>query len=122
MMRTLLVFSIVAVSAMLLLVFGLSAAASGRSLAGSSEDQKDAQRVTIDNFSFAPATLTVPAGTKVTWTNRDDVPHNVISVDKKFASPVLDTDEEFSYSFTDPGTYEYYCSIHPKMTGKVIVQ
>jgi plastocyanin len=114
-MRTLLVFSIVAVSAMLLLVFGLSTAAGGRSLAGS-------YRVTIDNFSFAPATLTVPAGTKVTWTNRDDVPHNVISVDKKFASPVLDTDEEFSYSFTDPGTYEYYCSIHSKMTGKVIVQ
>jgi plastocyanin len=50
------------------------------------------------------------------------VPHNVISVDKKFASPVLDTDEEFSYSFTDPGTYEYYCSIHPKMTGKIVVQ
>jgi amicyanin len=122
MMRTLLVFSIVAVSATLLLAFGLSAAASGRSVAGSSEDQKDAYRVMIDNFSFAPATLTVPAGTKVTWTNRDDVPHNVISVDKKFASPVLDTDEEFSYSFTNPGTYEYYCSIHPKMTGKIVVQ
>lgn len=123
MMRTLLVFSILAVSAMLVLVLGLSAAAAGgRSLAGSSEDQKDAQRVTIDNFSFTPATLTVPAGTKVTWINRDDVPHNVISVDKKFASPVLDTDEEFSYSFTNPGTYEYYCSIHPKMTGKIVVQ
>jgi amicyanin len=106
---------------MLVLVFGLSAA-SRRPLAGSSEDQKDAYRVTIDNFSFMPTTLTVPAGTKVTWINHDDVPHNVISVDKKFASPVLDTDEEFSYNFTDPGTYEYYCSIHPKMTGKVVVQ
>jgi len=122
-MRTLLLFSTVAVAAMLALIFGLSAAAAGgKSLAGSSEDQKDAYRVKIDNFSFTPATLTVPAGTKVTWTNRDDVPHNVISVDRKFASPVLDTDEEFSYLFTDPGAYEYYCSIHPKMTGKVLVQ
>lgn len=120
-MRNLSVFVIVALSAMLVLVFGLSAA-SRRPLAGSSGDQKDAYRVTIDNFSFMPTTLTVPAGTKVTWINHDDVPHNVISVDKKFASPVLDTDEEFSYNFTDPGTYEYYCSIHPKMTGKVVVQ
>jgi amicyanin len=121
-MRNLLVFSVVVVSAMLVLVFGLSAAAGGRSLAGSSEGKEDAYRVTIDNFSFLPATLTVPAGTKVTWINHDDVPHNVISVDKKFASPVLDTDEEFSYNFTAPGTYSYYCSIHPKMTGKVVVQ
>ncbi len=124
-MRNLSVFVIIVMSAMLVLVFGLSAVPGGKSLAGSSKDQKDqkdAPRVAIDNFSFMPATLTVPVGTKVTWTNRDDVPHNVISVDQKFASPVLDTDDEFSYNFTDPGTYEYYCSIHPKMTGKVVVQ
>ena len=78
--------------------------------------------VNIDNFSFSSITLTVPAGTTVTWTNKDDVPHNVISADKLFASPVLDTDERFSYTFTKPGAYPYYCSIHPKMTAKVVVQ
>ncbi|MFB3920301.1 MAG: cupredoxin family copper-binding protein [Terriglobia bacterium] len=78
--------------------------------------------VSIDNFSFGPATLTINAGTTVTWTNKDDVPHNVISDDKLFASPVLDTDESFSYTFTKPGTFGYYCSIHPKMTAKVTVK
>lgn len=122
-MRNLLVFVIVVVSAMLVLVFGLSAVAGGRSHSlAPRKMRRMPPGATIDNFSFMPATLTVPVGTKVTWVNRDDVPHNVISVDKKFASPVLDTDDEFSYNFTDAGTYEYYCSIHPKMTGKVVVQ
>src|SRR6266404_4399900 len=78
--------------------------------------------VKIDNFSFGPATLTVAAGTTVTWTNRDDIPHTVVSDDKVFKSKVLDTDEKFSFTFTKPGTYGYFCSIHPKMTGKVVVQ
>ncbi len=78
--------------------------------------------VKIDNFSFGPATLTVAAGTTVTWTNRDDIPHTVVSDDKVFKSKVLDTDEKFSYTFTKQGTYPYFCSIHPKMTGKVVVQ
>jgi plastocyanin len=80
--------------------------------------------VKIDNFSFGPATLTVPAGTTVTWTNRDDIPHTVTSSDdpKMFKSKVLDTDEKFSFTFSKPGTYPYFCSIHPKMTAKVIVQ
>ena len=80
--------------------------------------------VKIDNFSFGPATLTVAAGTTVTWTNRDDIPHTVVSADdpKVFKSKVLDTDEKFSYAFTKAGTYSYFCSIHPKMTGKVVVQ
>jgi amicyanin len=79
--------------------------------------------ITIDNFKFSPATLEVAAGTKVTWTNRDDVPHVVASVTKKlFVSPVLDTDEAYSFTFKDPGTYEYYCSMHPRMTGKVVVK
>ncbi len=121
-MRDLVVFSSAALAAMLLLILGLSAATYGRPAAGPPEDSNGKYRVSIDNFSFMPATLTVPAGTKVTWINRDDVPHNAISVDKKFASPVLDTDEEFSYTFADPGTYPYYCSIHPKMTAKVMVQ
>jgi plastocyanin len=78
--------------------------------------------VKIDNFSFGPAAITVKAGTTVTWTNRDDIPHTVVSDDKLFKSKVLDTDEKFSYTFSKPGTYPYFCSVHPKMTGKVVVQ
>jgi plastocyanin len=80
--------------------------------------------VKIDNFSFAPATLTVAVGTRVTWTNRDDIPHTVVSTDdpKAFKSKVLDTDEQFSYTFTKAGTYPYFCSVHPKMTGSVVVK
>jgi len=78
--------------------------------------------VKIDNFSFGPAQITVPAGTTVTWTNRDDIPHTVVSDDKLFKSNALDTDDKFSYTFAKPGTYPYFCSLHPKMTGKVVVQ
>lgn len=78
--------------------------------------------VKIDNFSFGPETLTVPVGTTVTWTNRDDIPHTVVSTDGVFKSKVRDTDEKFSYTFAKTGTYSYYCSVHPKMTGKVVVQ
>ena len=78
--------------------------------------------VKIDNFSFTPATLTVTVGTTVTWTNRDDIPHTVVSTDGVFKSKVRDTDEKFSYTFTKAGEYPYYCSVHPKMTGKIVVQ
>ena len=78
--------------------------------------------VKIDNFSFAPQTVTVPAGATVTWINRDDIPHTVVSTDGVFNSKVKDTDEKFSYTFAKAGTYSYYCSVHPKMTGKVVVQ
>jgi plastocyanin len=57
----------------------------------------------------------------VTWTNHDDVPHNIVSTEKKFTSPVLDTDQQFSHRFEAPGTYPYYCSLHPKMTGQIVV-
>ena len=78
--------------------------------------------VKIDNFSFGPQTITVPVGATVTWINRDDIPHTVVSTDGVFKSKVRDTDEKFSYTFAKPGTYSYFCSIHPKMTGKVVVQ
>ena len=81
-----------------------------------------AAEVKVDNFSFSPATLTVAAGTTVTWTNRDDIPHNVVSTDKVFKSKVMDTDEKFSYTFTKAGSYAYFCSIHPHMTGTVVVK
>ena len=78
--------------------------------------------VKIDNFSFGPTALTVPVGTTVTWTNRDDIPHTVVSTDGVFKSKALDTDDKFSFVFSKPGTYSYFCSIHPKMTGQMIVQ
>ena len=78
--------------------------------------------VKIDNFSFGPQTLTVAVGTTVVWTNSDDIPHTVVSTDGVFKSKVRDTDEKFSYTFTKAGTYPYFCSVHPKMTGKVVVQ
>ena len=84
--------------------------------------QPTTAEVKIDNFSFGPATITVAVGTTVTWTNRDDIPHTVVSDEKVFKSKVLDTDEKFSYTFTKPGTYGYFCSVHPKMTGKVVVR
>jgi plastocyanin len=85
-------------------------------------DQPASAEVKIDNFSFGPQTLTVAAGTTVTWKNNDDVPHTVVSDDKAFKSKALDTDDKFSYTFTKPGTYNYFCSVHPKMIAKIVVQ
>lgn len=88
------------------------------------QQKAQSAEVKIDNFSFGPASLTVSVGSTVTWTNRDDIPHTVVSTDdpKVFKSKVLDTDEKFSFTFAKAGTYAYFCSVHPKMTGKVIVQ
>ena len=78
--------------------------------------------IKIDNFSFGPMTLTVSTGTTVTWTNNDNDPHTVVSADKTtFKSPALDTGEKYSYTFTKPGKYAYFCSVHPKMTAEVVV-
>jgi Icc protein len=100
---------------------GMTGEAMGTAGAAPSAATGAANAINIDNFSFGPAIAMVPAGTTVTWTNHDDIPHNVISTEKAFASPVLDTDQKFSFTFEKAGTYPYYCSIHPKMTGKVIV-
>jgi plastocyanin len=85
-------------------------------------DSTPATDVVIDNFSFTPATLTIPAGTRVTWTNHDDIPHNIVHTDLKFKSKALDTNESFSYDFSEPGTYEYFCSLHPKMKATIVVE
>jgi plastocyanin len=77
--------------------------------------------VVVESFTFAPAMSQVPVGTSVTWINKDDAPHNIVSTDRAFKSPVLDTDDRFSHRFDAPGTYHYYCAMHPKMTGQVIV-
>jgi plastocyanin len=96
----------------------------GSSSGSAKAEQAVAAEVKIDNFSFGPAMLTVPVGATVTWSNRDDIPHTVVSADdpKLFKSKVLDTDEKFSYTFTKAGTFPYFCSVHPKMTGTVVVR
>jgi plastocyanin len=105
------------------LVIGIGMIATGqKNFLASAQEKPETTEVKIDNFSFGPATLTVPAGTSVTWTNRDDIPHTVVSGDGVFKSKALDTDEKFSFTFSKAGTYPYFCSIHPKMTAKVIVQ
>lgn len=78
--------------------------------------------VRVDNFTFGPETITVPVNGTVTWVNKDDVPHVIASTDGVFKSKALDTDDKYSYTFSKPGTYPYFCAIHPKMVGKVIVQ
>jgi amicyanin len=78
--------------------------------------------VQIDNFSFTPQEIRVKAGTTITWTNRDDIPHTVVSTEEAFKSKALDTDDKFTTTLTKPGTYAYFCSIHPKMTGKIVVE
>jgi plastocyanin len=105
-------------------LMGLSGIVAERKSFAASAQEKPAStaEVKIDNFVFGPAAITVPVGTIVTWTNRDDIPHTVVSTEKVFKSKVLDTDEKFSFTFTKPGEYPYFCSIHPKMTGKVVVQ
>src|ERR1700686_4171563 len=103
------------VIALLLLVGSPNATAADQPAAASTE-------VKIDNFSFGPQTVTVPVGATVVWTNSDDIPHTAVSTEGLFKSKVMDTDEKFSYTFTKAGTYPYYCTIHPKMTGKVVVQ
>jgi plastocyanin len=80
--------------------------------------------ITIDNFSFGPQSLTVAPGTTVTWINHDDEPHTVVNAGnpRAFKSAALDTDDKFTFTFDKPGTYEYFCSIHPHMTGTVVVK
>jgi plastocyanin len=78
--------------------------------------------VTIDNFTFAPATITVEPGAIVKWLNRDDIPHTVVAKSLTFRSKALDTDDSFSHQFDDVGVVDYFCSLHPHMTGRVIVR
>ena len=85
-------------------------------------DNSGGPSISIENFNIVPATLTVPACTTVVWTNHDDVEHTVTASDNGFSSPAIQTDAQYSFTFTTPGTYSYFCAIHPFMTAKVIVQ
>ena len=100
-----------------------SVLAGGVLLAQAQTPAAAAAAVGIDNFTFNPATLTVKAGTTVTWTNKDDIPHGLAATNNAFKrSPALDTDDSFSFTFTTPGTYQYFCYIHPHMTGTIVVE
>ena len=78
--------------------------------------------VKIDTFAFAPQRLSVKAGTTVTWTNNDDIPHTIVASAKLFKSSALDTRDKYSFTFAAPGTYEYFCSLHPHMKGTIVVE
>jgi amicyanin len=86
------------------------------------QETKEANVVTIDNFTFTAKETTVPVGTTVKWVNHDDIPHNVIDKNKAFRSKALDTDDSYSFTFASAGTYDYFCGLHPQMQGKIIVK
>jgi len=115
---------IAGVAVPVMIVVALLSAGSGAVKANAQQEQVPAKNaeIKIDNFSFAPGTFTVAVGTTVTWINHDDIPHTAVSTDGVFKSKVMDTDEKFSYTFTKAGSYPYFCSIHPKMTGTIVVQ
>jgi amicyanin len=102
-------------------VLGALAAALFAVLAAAPARAADAA-VKIANFTFGPKELKVKAGTMVTWTNEDDIPHTVTSTTLAFKSAPLDTDQKFSFTFTTPGVYKYFCSLHPHMTGTIVVE
>jgi plastocyanin len=111
------------------LVFGLAAAATifrpeGSVYAKEAAVNPAAKAITvkIDNFTFAPSSITIAPGTTVTWVNEDDIPHTIVESNRVFKSKVLDTDDSFSYTFSTPGEVEYFCSLHPHMTGKIIIK
>jgi plastocyanin len=112
------IFPINRLTACLLLVLAFSTT----QIARAADANPSGAEIKIDNFTFAPQTVTVQVGTKITWTNSDDIPHTVVSSDNSFKSKTLDTDEKFSFTPTKPGTYSYFCSIHPKMTATVVVE
>ena len=101
--------------------FGVVLLVAAATFAARSAPATDAE-VDIDQFTFLPQRITVKAGTTVTWINEDDVPHTIVSSSKVFKSKALDTADKFSFTFTTPGTYDYFCSVHPHMTGAVVVE
>jgi plastocyanin len=84
--------------------------------------KKDANEITIDNFTFTPKELTVAVGTTVKWVNHDDIPHTVVEKKTSFRSKALDTDDAYSFTFASAGEFDYFCGLHPHMVGKVIVK
>ncbi|HYY35565.1 MAG TPA: cupredoxin family copper-binding protein [Candidatus Binatia bacterium] len=107
-----------AVSLLNLSIFALAGEMKDVSTSGAKDN-----RIEIKDFAFNPQTITVKSGEKITWINRDEEPHTIVSVEKQFKkSSALDTDQEFTITAGAPGTYTYYCSVHPKMTGTIVVE
>jgi plastocyanin len=94
----------------------------GALLAFAAVSAEEQTEIKIDNFVFTPPDLTVAVGTTVKWVNHDDIPHTVVDQKKMLRSKALDTDDSFSYTFMTAGTYDYFCGLHPHMTGKIIVK
>jgi plastocyanin len=109
---------------MLMIAFatGAALACALAPLAAQTQGLERAGAVVIDNFVFSPERLVIKAGTTVTWSNRDDIPHTVAATGRAFKSKAMDTDESFSFTFTTPGEYAYFCSLHPHMTGTIVVE
>jgi plastocyanin len=104
-------------------LLNLSVFALGREMKDVDSTNSKQNKIEIKDFAFNPQTITVKAGEKVTWINRDEEPHTVVSVEKQFKkSTALDTDQEFTITAGAPGTYTYFCSVHPKMTGTIVVE
>jgi plastocyanin len=104
-------------------LLNLSLFALGGEMKNADSTSAKENKIEIKDFAFNPQTLTVKSGEKVTWINRDEEPHTVVSVEKQFKkSTALDTDQEFTITAGAPGTYTYFCSVHPKMTGTIIVE
>jgi plastocyanin len=100
----------------------LSILALGGEMKNAEETTTKQNKIEIKDFAFNPQSLTVKSGEKITWINRDEEPHTVVSVQKQFKkSTALDTDQEFTITAGAPGTYTYFCSVHPKMTGTIVV-
>ena len=116
---------LVAIASVMILVSTASQAQNengSSKLVGAAAGTDAPSQVMIDNFVYSPVPLTVKVGTTVTWINHDDIPHTVDSTQGKFKSAALDTDDKFEFHFTEAGEYPFYCRIHPKMTGKIVVQ
>ena len=112
----------VKIAALLCGVSGFSILAIAGQIKDTGSSGAGQNRIEIKDFAFSPQKVTVKSGEKITWINRDEEPHTVVSVGKKFQkSSALDTDQEFSITAGAPGTYEYFCSVHPKMTGTIVV-
>lgn len=106
----------------LLLSLGAIVLACGHAAVTGSGKPAKTYQVAIQDFSFQPKMLTVPVGSTVVWTNEDEEPHTVVTAGNGFKSKALDTDDKFSFTFRKPGTYEYFCSVHPRMTGSIVVK
>jgi amicyanin len=105
-----------------ILFLGSLAALTLTACLGPIEKAEAASSVHIDNFTFTPQEITITRGTTLTWVNDDDIPHAIAASNKAFRSKAMDTEQKFSFTFSEPGTYEYFCSLHPHMQGKVIVK